>query len=620
MNTRFKRDLLRLVVTGLALCGLAGIAYGTLRLTFGPRPVYVHVRWAESVDEATRLQLENRYGLRLGELREGRTWGYALTNLSHGNIRALVTDSAVEDTHQIHRTAFRVGYFAPRLPYRTAHPWMPVSLEIAVALLLLMGMLAFGLAGLSRGAPGAIRGPILSARNAFVAPREEVTRVMVALLTWIRTRIPDASAEAAGLFRVVFGIALLIIVLRRPVGNGWTAEQTNVLSGAHAVLLRSFREMPWLAAWIPAWVAFWGSMFVAGASTRTSYALTTCGVFAWATLYTTHTTYHTVCALLVALLCLSWSKWGDAWSVDALWRRPTVRRAMPKEYGYTVWMPSLVLGVIFAAAAFAKLRESGVAWILNGTVKYHFLSDSPQAMVDWGLQLGRHPLIAVLLSFAAIAIESLVIVGVLSRLYRYRLIAGVSALCLLAGFSLLQGLFWPGWWILLLSFLPWHLVGVDSVRTDSMEAPRAETGWRRLFEPAAVGVIVVFLAVQLVVSAFRIEVSPLISTYDMYSTTYSSPAEYEQKAADQYWLVATDDRMQLHQCRISRMEADTMAANAASPKAASMATRFVRRCFEPSVHVRTIAVEGSRVSVDWAQWRPGQAARVRLTEPIVIEP
>ena len=66
------------------------------------------------------------------------------------------------------------------------------------------------------------------------------------------------------------------------------------------------------------------------------------------------------------------------------------RRATPKEYGYTVWVPGLVLGVVFAAAAVAKLRDAGVAWILNGTVKYHFLSDSVQAMVDWGLWIGRH--------------------------------------------------------------------------------------------------------------------------------------------------------------------------------------------------------------------------------------
>jgi hypothetical protein len=358
MTLSSARQSVRLVAIAAALFALAWSAYGVLRVTFGPRPVYVHVRWAESVDKARQRRLEQHYGLAQPELREGRTWGYALTNLSRDNIRALVTDSAVEDTHQIHRTAFRVGYFAPRLPYQTAHTWIPVGLEFLAVLLVCAGMVAFGVAVLEWMRPQAIRGPILRVRNGFLAPREEASHAAVGLIAWIRTRIPDASAEAAGLFRAVFGTAVLIFVLRRPVGDGWMTEQVNVLSGPHELLIRLFREVPSIAGLIPIWIAFWGSLFIVGALTRLAFALTTLGVFAWAILYTTRITYHTVCALLVALLCLSWSRWGDAWSIDALRRRRGVHRATPKEYGFTVWMPSLVLGVVFAAAAFAKLRES----------------------------------------------------------------------------------------------------------------------------------------------------------------------------------------------------------------------------------------------------------------------
>jgi hypothetical protein len=41
-----------------------------------------------------------------------------------------------------------------------------------------------------------------------------------------------------------------------------------------------------------------------------------------------------------------------------------------------------VLGVTFAAAAFAKLRLGGIGWITNGTVTYHFLTDSFDAPVE----------------------------------------------------------------------------------------------------------------------------------------------------------------------------------------------------------------------------------------------
>ena len=47
-----KRSGRRLLVWGVILWALAGTAYGTLRLTYGQRPAYVHVRWAPMVDAA----------------------------------------------------------------------------------------------------------------------------------------------------------------------------------------------------------------------------------------------------------------------------------------------------------------------------------------------------------------------------------------------------------------------------------------------------------------------------------------------------------------------------------------------------------------------------------------
>src|SRR5688500_19901259 len=99
MKSQLGEDIRRLVVSGIALFVLATIAYGTLRLTFGPRPVYVHVRWAASTNETTRSQLEQRYDLTQRELREGSTWGYALTNMSSEIITAIVDVRAVEDNH-----------------------------------------------------------------------------------------------------------------------------------------------------------------------------------------------------------------------------------------------------------------------------------------------------------------------------------------------------------------------------------------------------------------------------------------------------------------------------------------------------------------------------------------
>lgn len=170
VKQRSRGGAYRVLATAVAYLVVATALYGTLRLTFGPRPVSIHVRWASAVDEAARQRLEQRYGLSRPEYRERRTWGYALLDPSRDNIRALISDPAVEDTHNIHRTAFRVGYFAPRGPYSTRHTWIPVGVEFLIAAFLIAGTIGIGLALLERVAPGRTRGPVLAARLAFLEP------------------------------------------------------------------------------------------------------------------------------------------------------------------------------------------------------------------------------------------------------------------------------------------------------------------------------------------------------------------------------------------------------------------------------------------------------------------
>ena len=169
----------RLVVTSLLLWAIAAVTYGTLRLTFGPRPVYIHVRWAPTVDDTTRQRLEQRHSLSEREFEEGSTWGYTLLDLSRDNIRALVSDTAVEDTHYIHRTAFRPWRFAPRRPYPTAHAWIPIGLELFGAAFLFAGTVGIGLVFLERAAPRAVRGPVIALRGAFLAPLARPTWLWV---------------------------------------------------------------------------------------------------------------------------------------------------------------------------------------------------------------------------------------------------------------------------------------------------------------------------------------------------------------------------------------------------------------------------------------------------------
>ena len=150
MSVLWKGAYGRLVVTGLVCWAGSGTAYAVLRLTFGDRPVSVDVRWAATVDDAARVQLEQRYRLARPEPNGDRTFSYALTDRSRENVRNLVVDPAVEDTNNIDRPASRVESSAPWLPYVTPSPIIPAGLEYLSVLGFLGGLASIGLAQITR--------------------------------------------------------------------------------------------------------------------------------------------------------------------------------------------------------------------------------------------------------------------------------------------------------------------------------------------------------------------------------------------------------------------------------------------------------------------------------------
>jgi hypothetical protein len=133
-----------------------------------------------------------------------------------------------------------------------------------------------------------------------------------------------------------------------------------------------------------------------------------------------------------------------------------------------------------------------------------------------------------------------------------------------------------------------------------------------VLRPAPVKVLVGLIAAQFVISLFRLEVSPLISAYDMYATTYASPAEYEQKAGEQYWLVAADDRGARDECLISRHDVEMLGKPVYGPLDRGRVFDLLQRCFEPAARFKDLSVEVRRVRVDWDGWRLDAPARTRL--------
>jgi 4-amino-4-deoxy-L-arabinose transferase-like glycosyltransferase len=123
----------------LALAGVIDIAW----TAYGQRSANIHVRWAASVDDARRKDVEKAYGLQPLEFREQRTWSYRLTDVSRANIRNLVRDPDVEDTHYLDRRWFRVARAAERGAYPGNRPaWIGDLLEFGVDASLFLGVVA----------------------------------------------------------------------------------------------------------------------------------------------------------------------------------------------------------------------------------------------------------------------------------------------------------------------------------------------------------------------------------------------------------------------------------------------------------------------------------------------
>lgn len=607
----------RLLVRALILWIAAAAVYATLRLTYGDRPAFINVRWASTVDTTTRQRLEGMYHLTRGELREGDTWSYWLTDASRDNIRTLVGDAAVDDTHQIDRGSFRPSRTAPRGAYLGPGPsWIATVLEVLALGLLALGAVPLGLAALCRaGVPSAPGTPLATALWIVESPAAACAVAGRRISERVEHVFPEGSAESVAVFRVVFGSACLVFFA---ITSMSTDLEHAGESGVPRVAVRVLESVPYAIDWIRPWILFWCALFIAGVFARTSFVMLTVGAVAWATAHTTGVSSHTIAAFLVAMICLVWSRWGDVWSVDAWRRGPAQAKRLNvnrRVYGYTLWIPGVVLGTTFAAAAVAKMRESGLGWITNGTVKYHFLSDSLQAPVDWGLRLARHDAVAILMSFSAVSVEALVIVGAFSTRYRFRAMAGAGALSLLIGFWLFQGLFWPSWWILLLSFLPWHLIRPRQQASAGLPAPPSAPSSLILAQQLVVLAVIVQ---QITVSAFRLEIAPLMSTYGMYSTTYESPAEYEFKSGMTYWVVAGFESGTSEACEVGESDAETVSHVLTGRVEVASARRLIQRCFGSSRSIRMLGVEGRRQTVDWTRLAFGSDVSVPITGPIAV--
>jgi hypothetical protein len=590
---------------------LAGIPI----LLGSPRPL-IHVTWRD-VGPAGQHALEQSLRLSAPMPLTDSRWAYEPLDTSTEMLLAIVSHPSVAETNGINRQTLTVAG-ATLSPRRGGLLGDVPTWAGGVAKLFAYGLFVVAATALMLFRETLKRGHLwsrLELRTAWAAllsnPAGLFTVWCSRVLGWMQRGVPSASAEAAGLFRIVFGTAVLAFVATEPAKPELLQSyEAGAAQGAYGAMVGWLGAYPAVSQALGWWLNGSGLLFIAGVFTSVSFACFVLGFLAWAAIFTLTTSTHAVAVLGLTLICLLPARWGDAWSIDAWLGRVLVRPRRPAtdvQHGYVFWIPRLIIGLAFLAAAWSKM-SGGLGWILNGTVQYHFISDLDHAIVDWGPSLTQNHWVAVALSGASVALEAVVITAALSQSIRHVLLCGAGALALLAGFALFQGVVWPAWWILLVAFFPWHRLK-QSPGTMYQHAS---------LDGAHLGIIFILVAQQFVASAFHLEARPLTSAYDMYSATYANTEEYESAANLVYRVVVYegDQSRDLPDCLVDHRTAPLLPAAAAGASEEREHLRSVLApCVQAEASMTALALEGDRRVYNWEERRFETRLRVDVIGP-----
>ena len=130
---------------------------------------------------------------------------------------------------------------------------------------------------------------------------------------------------------------------------------------------------------------------------------------------------------------------------------------------------------------------------------------------------------------------------------------------------------------------------------------------------AQIGIALAVITLQIAVSAAKVEYAPLLSTWDMYATTYSGPEDYESRSLT-YLLVARFDDGARRACDVTDHEATELIEAGMS----SSSRRVLSKCFPSASAVRSVLIEGRRRPIDWTKWEFGEAETVTVVGPIAV--
>jgi predicted DCC family thiol-disulfide oxidoreductase YuxK len=177
--------------------------------------------------------------------------------------------------------------------------------------------------------------------------------------------------------------------------------------------------------------------------------------------------HHLDQLLVWAFMAMAFSRCGDAWSLDALFRKARAKTkevAEPPPSGEYTWPVHLIWVIsvmVYVEAGASKLRHSGISWITTETMRnfllqsFYHVSDS-EPLTSWALFFVRSHWLSNALAAVSLFFEIAIVIALFSRRSRWVLVPGVVAMQ--GGIALFMG---PNFYQMMLCqalWVPWDRV------------------------------------------------------------------------------------------------------------------------------------------------------------------
>jgi hypothetical protein len=135
----------------------------------------------------------------------------------------------------------------------------------------------------------------------------------------------------------------------------------------------------------------------------------------------------------------------------------------------------VLMAIIWFAAGYAKLKESGINWafsdtLANNLMVHHYSHHPP---TNWGLWLADHPWLCRFFALGSLMLEAGAPLALVSLWFRRAWVPGIAAMQL--GIKLMLGVSFVQFMICYIFWLPWDRIGRELAAWFGREPPRATT-------------------------------------------------------------------------------------------------------------------------------------------------